>query len=154
MFLSKKTVFIYLVVFILVLSMVSPATATTVEPRGSDYLASYSAYVYPAGWGKVEVWISVDGVEYMDEIGALSIYLYESADNENWSLEKTFHYSDYPDMLGYNDVYHIGHIEYAGTIGRYYKAYVSVWAGKDGDGDTRYFWTSPKKATLFAASTS
>jgi hypothetical protein len=54
-------------------------------------------------------------------------------------------------LLGYDKFYHSGHIEYAGTIGRYYKANVSVWAGKDGDGDTRYFWTSPKKATLFAA---
>lgn len=154
MFLSKKTVFIYLVVFILVLSMVSPATATTVEPRGSDYLASYSAYVYPAGWGKVQVWVSVDGTEPMDEIGSLTIQLYESKDQENWTWVDTFHYTDYPDMLGYNTFYHSGHVEYAGTIGRYYKAYVSVWAGKDGDGDTRYFWTSSKKATLFAASTS
>jgi len=43
-----------------------------------------------------------------------------------------------------------GHVEYAGTIGRYYKAQLAVWAGKDGDGDTRYFWTSSQKATLFA----
>lgn len=151
MFFSKKTVFTCLVVFILVLSMVCPATATTVEPRGSDYLASYSAYVYPAGWGKVQVWVSVDGTEPMDEIGSLTIQLYESKDQENWTWVDTFHYTDYPDMLGYNTFYHSGHVEYAGTIGRYYKAYVSVWAGKDGDGDTRYFWTSSKKATLFAA---
>jgi hypothetical protein len=53
-------------------------------------------------------------------------------------------------MLGYNNYYHDGHVEYSGTIGRYYKAYVCVWAGKNGDGDTRYFWTPSEKATLFA----
>ena len=153
MFFTKKSVLCVLLTLILVFSMVSPASATEATPRASDYLMSYSAYVYPAGWGKIEVWVSVDGVDYMDEIGALSIYLYESTDNENWTLKKTFDYPDYPDMLRYNDTYHNGHVEYSGTIGRYYKAYVCVWAGKDGDGDTRYFWTSSKKATLFAAST-
>lgn len=87
----------------------------------------------------------------MDEIGSLSIRLYESTDNENWTWLKTFQYSDYPDMMSYDDYIRSGHVEYAGTIGRYYKAYVCVWAGKDGEGNTRYFWTSPKKATLFAA---
>lgn len=86
----------------------------------------------------------------MDEIGALEIQLYESKDNENWTWVKTYDYTDYSDMLGYNDYYHAGHIEYNGTLGRYYKAYVCVWAGKNGDGDTRYFWTNVEKATLFA----
>ena len=124
--------------------------AMAAEPRSSLYLDSYSAYVYPAGWGKVQVWFEVDGISDMDEIGALEILVYESKDNETWYWVDTYTYNDYPGMLGYNDYYHAGHIEYNGTIGRYYKAYVCVWAGKDGDGDTRYFWTSAKKATLFA----
>lgn len=151
MLFSRRSLFSCLIVFLLVVSMVCPASAVETEPRASYYLASYSAYVYPAGWGKVQVWISVNGTEPMDEIGSLTIQLYESKDQETWTWVDTFHYTDYPDMLGYNDYYHSGHVEYAGTIGRYYKAYVSVWAGKDGDGDTRYFWTSSKKATLFAA---
>lgn len=147
----KQTTFYKITAFLLAFVFLCPVTAQATETRASYYLDSYSAYVYPAGWGKIEVWVSVDGVDYMDEIGALSIYLYESTDNENWTLKKTFDYPDYPDMLRYNDIYHNGHVEYSGTIGRYYKAYVCVWAGKDGDGDTRYFWTSSKKATLFAA---
>ena len=86
----------------------------------------------------------------MDEIGALEIYLYESKDNENWTWVKTFEHQDYTDMLEYNDYMYMSQVEYNGTIGRYYKAYVCVWAGKDGDGDTRYFWTPAVKATLFA----
>ena len=141
-----------LVAFLLIFALIYPIHASTVESRASDYLNTYGAYVYPTGWYKVQVWFNVDGVTYMDEIGALTVWLYESSDNENWTLVKTFKHTDYPDMLGYNDYYHSGHVEYPGAIGKYYKAYISVWAGKDGDGDTRYFWTSPVKATLFAAS--
>ncbi len=147
---KKKELLFKLAILLLVVVLVCPINAKAVEPRASDYLAMYSAYVYPAGWGKVQVWVSVDGVDDMDEIGALEIQLYESKDNETWTWVKTFDYTDYPDMLGYNDYHHTGHVEYNGTIGRYYKAYVCVWAGKNGDGDTRYFWTYPEKATLFA----
>jgi hypothetical protein len=92
----------------------------------------------------------VDGVGDMDEIGALEIQLYESKDQETWTWVKTFEHQIDAGMLGYNNFYHDGHVQYNGTIGRYYKAYVCVWAGKDGDGDTRYFWTNVEKATLFA----
>lgn len=153
MFFTKKSALSVLLAVILVFSVVSPASASEATPRASDYLMSYSAYVYPAGWGKVQVWISVSGVDYMDEIGSLMIQVFESKDQETWTWVETYNYEDNPDMLGYNDHYHNGHVEYAGTIGRYYKAYVCVWAGKDGEGDTRYFWTIPQKATLFAAST-
>lgn len=141
----RITALILAIVFIL------PVGVTAAETRSSLYLNAYTAYIYPAGWGKIQVWFSVDGTGTMDEIGALEIRLYESKDNENWTWVKTFDYPDYSGMLGYNNYYHDGHIEYNGTIGRYYKAYVTIWAGKDGDGDARYFWTTPKKATLFAA---
>ena len=107
---------------LLAIVMLLPVGAMAAEPRSSLYLHSYSAYVYPAGWGKVQVWVLVDGVDDMDEIGALEIRLYESKDNENWTWVKTFDYTDYPDMLGYDDFSHSGHVEYNGTIGRYYKA--------------------------------
>ena len=138
------------IAMILIIVCVFPINAMAMETRASDYLTAYSAYIYPAGWGKVQVWFDVTGTSYMDEIGALQIQLYESKDNETWTWVDTFHYTDYPAMLGYDDFSHYGHVEYNGTIGRYYKAYVCVWAGKDGDGDTRYFWTPTEKATLFA----
>ncbi len=147
---TKKQLLFRIVAMILMIACVFPVNAMAAEPRASDYLSTYSAYIYPAGWGKVQVWFEVDGTNDMDEIGALEIQLYESKDNENWTWVKTFDYADYSDMLGYDNHYHDGHVEYNGMIGRYYKAYVCIWAGKNGDGDTRYFWTSAKKATLFA----
>lgn len=147
---TKKHLFFRVVAIVLIVACVFPINAMAVEPRASDYLSSYSAYVYPAGWGKVQVWFEVAGTGYMDEIGSLEIMLYESKDNETWYWVDTYTYNDYSGMLGYDDYHHAGHIDYSGTIGRYYKAYVCVWAGKNGAGDTRYFWTSAKKATLLA----
>ena len=135
---------------VLAIVFILPVSVTAAETRSSLYLNTYTAYIYPAGWGKIQVWFSVDGTGTMDEIGALSIQLYESKDNETWTWLKTFDYTDNSGMLGYNNFYHDGYVQYNGTIGRYYKAYVCIWAGKDGDGDTRYFWTPVEKATLFA----
>ena len=147
---TKKHLLFRAVAIILIIAFIVPVSTMAVEPRASEYLLGYSAYVYSAGWGKVQVWFEVDGLNYMDEIGALEIRLYESKDNETWTWLKTFEHQDYSGMLEYNDHSHSGHVEYNGVIGRYYKAYVCVWAGKNGDGDTRYFWTSSEKATLFA----
>lgn len=146
---TKRSVAIKLIAILLFAVMLFPMQALAVESRASAYLSGYGAYIYPAGWGKVQVWFEVNGTNDMDEIGSLAIWIYESTDNENWSWVETFEYQDHDGMLGYNDYYHAGHIEYKGTIGRYYKAYVCVWAGKNGDGDTRYFWTNIEKATLF-----
>ena len=146
----KKLAGFRIITVLLIVVMLCPVKAVSAEARASHYLSSYGAYIYPAGWGKVQVWFDVTGVDDMDEIGALEIQMYESKDNETWTWVKTYDYPDYPGMLGYNDFFHSGNIEYTGTLGRFYKAYVCVWAGRDGDGDTRYFWTNIEKATLFA----
>ena len=147
---TKKYLLFRVVAIILIIACVFPVNAMAAESRASDYLTAYSAYIYPAGWGKIQVWFEVDGTNDMDEIGALEIQIFESKDNENWYWVDTYTYNDHSGMLGYDNYYHVGHIEYSGTIGRYYMAYVCVWAGKNGDGDTRYFWTPSEKATLFA----
>lgn len=147
---AKKHLLFKVVAIILIVVCIFPINTMAVEPRASDYLLGYSAYVYRAGWGKIQVWFDVTGVNYLDEIGALEIQVFESKDNSTWTWVDTYMHTDYPDMLGYNDFSHSGHIQYNGTIGRYYKAYVCIWGGKNGAGDTRYFWTNSEKATLFA----
>lgn len=147
---NKISLVMRMISLVLVIVLILPVGVGAAEARSSLYLDAYSAFIYPAGWGKVQVWFDVDGTGTMDEIGALTIYLYESKDNETWTQVETFLHTENTDMLGYDDYYHTSHVEYSGTIGRYYKAYVCVWAGKNGDGDTRYFWTPAEKATLFA----
>ena len=150
----KHNLFIRVIILMLIVAIIAPigvcATSDVIEPRASYYLDSYNTYLYNAALGKIRVYFDVTGVHYMDEIGTLTIQVYESKDGTNWSWVETYNHNTTSGMLGYNKVYHSGYVEYPGTIGRYYKAYVCIWAGKDGDGDTRYMWTQPQKATLFA----
>jgi hypothetical protein len=126
------------VILILCLTM-SAAAATT---RASDYLSRYSAYVNPDGNGNVSVWFEVQGVHTMDEIGVLTIRIQEKpSGSSTWTTVQTFMHTDYPELLEYNDSFHWGHVDYSGTKGYSYRAYVTVWAGEDGDGDSRVITT-------------
>ena len=145
---KKTSLFVRLSALILALVMVVPMGASAaVQTRASAYLDSYSAYVYPAGSGLVQVWFNVQGTGYMDELGVLSISIYESTNDSTWTWKKTFTHDSTSGLLDYNDFYHSGHVDYQGVAGRYYKAYICVWGGENGEGDTRYFWTYSKKAT-------
>lgn len=149
---NKTSAIIRVIAVVLVMALTLPvgvgaATVETVQPCASSYLNSYSAYIYPAGSGKIQVWFTVTGTDYMDEIGSLRIAIYESTNNSTWTWKKTFTHESTSGMLGYDDYYHSGHVDYQGVAGRYYRAYVCIWAGENGDGDTRYFYTTAKKAT-------
>lgn len=142
----KISLFIKLVAIVLLFTILTPSTAyaTTTEnnaPYASRYLSLYSAYVYVTANGQVQVWFEVMGIDDMDEIGALKIHLYESSDNQNWTIVKTFLHESTSGMLYEDDYYVSSHVSWAnGSTSKYYKAYVCVWAGKNGTGDTRYFW--------------
>lgn len=143
---------IKLVAVVLVLSLLTPmnVSAASIEgaqPRASDYLNSYNTYICTMGSGKLEIWYSVVGVGDMDEIGVLSIKLYESTDKTNWTRVKTYSHENYSSMLIEDDFFHSSYVSYNGTVGKYYKAYVCIWAGKNGSGDTRYMWTPVERAT-------
>ena len=145
MYTQKNTFFVRIVAFLLIMVMVLPMGVSAVaEPRASAYLSNYNAYVYLPGNGEVRVYFNVQGTTTLDELGALSIKIYESTDGTNWTWKKTFTHDSTSGMLGYNDFLHSSYITYNGVAGRYYKAYVCIWGGKDGDGDTRYFYTSAK----------
>lgn len=149
MFTYKKSFVIRFVAVLLLATLIIPMGASAampeaVQPYASAYLDAYGAYVYLPGGGEVRVYFTVEGTGYMDELGALTIELWESTDGSNWSWVKSFTHDSTSGMLSYDDDYHSGYVSYNGVSGRYYKAYVCVWAGKNGSGDTRYFWTSKK----------
>ena len=135
---------LFLAIVLVIPPFSNAAAAETVQPRASAYLSNYGAYVYLPGDGEVRVYFNVTGTGYLDELGALSIQVYESIDGTIWYWKDTYKHDLTPGMLGYDDFYHSGYVSYDGIRGRYYKAYVCIWGGKDGDGDTRYFWTSVK----------
>ena len=140
-----RTLFLRILSFVLIIALMAPISAVaTVQPRASLYLDNYNAYVYLPGDGEVRVYFNAEGTDDMDELGALTIEIWESTDNIDWYWVESFTHDGTSGMLSYNDDYHSGYVSYDGVAGRYYKAYVCIWGGKDGDGDTRYFWTSVK----------
>jgi len=80
---KKRISIVRALAMLLALALIAPiganaAAVQTVQPCASNYLTSYSAYVYPAGSGKVQVYFTVKATGYMDDIGALTIKIYES----------------------------------------------------------------------------
>lgn len=143
---KKSRLFVRLIAIVLVTALCAPISAQaampeTAAPLASDYLMEYTAYICAMGSGNLEIWFEVTGTRTWADIGVLTIYLYESTDNSNFYWVDTFHFSDYPNMLWHNDFVCVDHVDYDGVPGRYYKAYVQIWAGPVDGGDTRYIWT-------------
>lgn len=143
---KKSKLPVKLIAILLIVSLSAPITAQaavpeTVAPMASDYLMEYTAYICAMGGGDLEIWFEVYGTDYWADIGVLTIYLYESVDNSNFYWVKTFQFMDYENMLLHDDYFCMDYVPYEGVPGRYYKAYVQVWAGPEDGGDTRYFWT-------------
>jgi len=148
----QNTYFRAVIAICLVFSLMVPVSAAAINDEGvlpcaSYYLDAYNTYICAMGGGEIEIWFEVMGTGTMDEIGTLSIMLYESTDNSNWTYLDTFLHEDNPTMLAERDYFHLDCVSYDGVAGRYYKAYVCIWAGKNGGGDTRYMWATSVRAT-------
>ena len=141
---KKRLIIAVVICFLFSFAIPMSVSATTNEehiaPRASYYLDAYSAYVYVTPSGEVQVWFDVMGTGDMDEIGALSILLYESTDGVNWTWAKTWRYEATDGMLFYDDWYVSSYVSCQGSTNKQYKANVCVWAGKNGNGDSRNFW--------------
>lgn len=140
-----KSVFLQCIALCLVLAFIFPVTAyastgAPIAPKASYYLTQYNTYICDIGNGEIQIWYEVTGTGYMDEIGVLSIELYEVKSDGSLKWVKTFLYEDYNTMLFYDDNYIYSHVSYQGSSSKTYKAYVCIWAGKNGNGDTRYMW--------------
>ena len=126
---QKTSFFIKVIALTLVMVLVFPnavyvSATESVQPYASNYLTAYSAYVYVTNSGQVQVWYEVMGTGDMDEIGVLSVKLYESTNGTTWTRVKTFSHENYSTMLSYDDWYHSSYVSHQGTTGKYYKAYV------------------------------
>lgn len=82
----------------------------------------------------------------MTEIGANTIYIYESKDGRNFSCVKTYESSDYPELVGSGTVYYEDAVRYKGTVGYYYYAVVYVYAANANGSDERRCETIVKQA--------
>lgn len=136
-----------IIAIVLILSLLSPcsAMATTyedVQPYASNYLTAYNTYICDLGSGNFQIWYEVLGKSTMDEIGVLSIELYEVGSNGSLTWVRTFLHTNYSSMLATNNNYHCSYVSFQGSSSKTYKAQVCIWAGKNGSGDTRYMWAT------------
>lgn len=149
---KRNLCFVKIIACILAISLLAPiganaAVQDTVAPLASDYLMAYTAYICAMGQGELEIWFRVTGTATWADIGVLSIILYESTDNSNWYWVETYRHNTDEGMLAHNTFAHMDCVSYQGVAGRYYKAYVCIWAGSEDDGDARYMWTPVELAT-------
>lgn len=121
-------------------------TAASAAVQSSAYLDGYSASITPKANGDISVTVNVAGVGRMTEIGAKTIYIYESDDGVNFNRVATYESSKYPEMLGSGTNYYKTPITHEGTTGYYYYAVVYVYAGNSSGGDSRRYETSIKQA--------
>ena len=136
---KRKIMCAFAMLLAVVICIAPIANAST---RASMYLSRYLAYVYSEGDGDISIWFEVEGTGTMDEIGVLSIRLQQKpAGSSTWTTIKTYSHNDYSELLEYNDSFHYSHVDYSGKEGYSYRAYVTVWAGKDGNGDSRVILT-------------
>lgn len=144
---KRNRILVKVVATILAVILLTPVHAQaampeTATPMASAYLAAYTAYICAMGNGELQIWFEVNGTRTQEYLGALTVHLYESTDNENWSWAKTFLHEDYDTMLAQNTYFHMNCVSYyEGVPGHYYKAYVGIWGGPDDCGDARYIWT-------------
>ena len=149
---KKSHFLVKLIAIIMVVSLCAPIGAQAampemVQPLASAYLTDYTAYICAMGDGNLEIWWEVTGTRTWADIGVLRVYLYESTDNVDFYWVKTFTFMDYPNMLWHDNYISMDHVDYEGVPGRYYKAYVCVWAGPEDGGDSRYIWTPVELCT-------
>lgn len=149
---KKSRFLVKLIAMVLVVSLCAPigiqaATPETVAPMASDYLMAYTAYICAMGDGNLEIWFEVTGTRTWADIGVLTVFLYESTDNSNFYWVKSFRFTDYPNMLWHDNYICMDHVDYEGVPGRYYKAYIEIWAGPEDGGDVRYIWTPVELCT-------
>lgn len=121
-------------------------TAASASVKSSAYLDSYRATIDPRSGGLIVVNVSVDGVGWMTEIGAKTIYIYESLDNKSFYRVGTYESSVYPQMMGSGYDYYRDAVTYLGTPGRYYKASVWVYAANENGSDEKNYTTASKQA--------
>ena len=149
---KKSHFLVKLIAIALAVSLCAPigaqaAMPETVQPMASAYLMSYTAYICAMGDGDLEIWWEVTGTDYWADIGVLTVSIYESTDNSNFYWVKAFSSANHSHMLWHDNYICVDHVDYEGVPGRYYKAYVHIWAGPEDGGDGRYIWTPVERCT-------
>lgn len=131
---------------ILVFAMAFAVPTSAMEignQKASNYFAAYSAYFDHDSGNQYDICFSVTALDEMDELGAKTITLKRSTDQNNWTTVGTYNMSNYSQMVNKNGTFtHAASVDCTCTPGYYYVAFVELYA-KDGNSTaTKTVWTT------------
>ena len=112
------------------------ATSSFAAARASAQIDYYMINAKAIGDGEIAIMFSVTAPNFMEEIGAESIYIYERA-TLGWDLADIMDKDD-PGMTAHDAIKHGTTVYFNGETGKEYRVIVTVFAeDKDGESDSR-----------------
>ena len=126
----------------LAICMISSLLCVGASARSSDYLDSYRAIITPTGNKELVITVDVDALGNMTEIGATTIYLYESSNGTSFTRIKTYSSDDYSFMLGTGRHFYEDLFTYTGVAGRQYYVKAFCYAGDSTGSDEKLYISS------------
>jgi len=140
----KKRVFRLLTFALIVMMLVSTASAASGGARSSLYLDAYRAWLTPKTGAKINVTIDVQAVDYMDYVGSTKVVMYESTDGgATWDDVRIYLSALNEGMLVEDDVWYFDTpISHQGTAGYKYYAVVTIYASDETGSDSREYQTT------------
>lgn len=139
----KKTKIVF---FLLLACVTASFLCVGASARSSNYLDAYGVVLTPQSGGKIAITVDVDGVRGMTQIGATTVYLYESTNGTDFTRIKTYDYEKYPIMMGSGLHFLEDIATYNGVAGRYYYAIGYCYAGDETGHDEKPYTTSVVRA--------
>lgn len=126
------------VCLLLVMAMVlSISVFAAEELRASSFFTRTGTYLEKVSGTTFEVWFDVTAVSPMDELGVKTIKIQRSSDKASWSTMKTYSKDNYSQMIDEDATSHADCVTYTGSVGYYYRAYVTFYA-KNSNGTGEY----------------
>lgn len=131
-------------VFLSLIMLVSSLTANAAV-EASDYLANYTLGVLAHGDGLMSISFTVQGVDFMDKVGAQEIIVEEYIGG--YWFEYDYFDGEDEGLFAYNYPTKSGDLYFYGVPGRAYRAVMTAYAELDGGYDTREFTCSAEYCT-------
>ncbi|WP_295740733.1 hypothetical protein [uncultured Oscillibacter sp.] len=135
-----------IVSLLLLICVTASLLCVQASARSSNYLDAYRVVLTPQSGGKIVITVDVDGIRNMTQIGASTIFLYESRNGTDFTRIKTYNYEDYPTMMGSGIHHYKDAATYYGVVGRYYYATAYCYAGDETGYDEKSYTTSIVRA--------
>lgn len=145
-----KKIAIYLALVLLIVCLpAAAAPGNTAQPNASLYLSSYGGNTYNGeDDGRIYAEFHVIATGTMDEIGAKRIEIQEyyqssTSDEGGWLPVAIYTSDNVPKLMSSGTDLYGTSVSYPRTAGKKYRAEITVYAGKNGGGDSRIYTTVP-----------